>query len=228
MRLIKMFALAAIAVGAFTAFLGATSAMAVTELEEVVLCKVKEDPCAAGNRMASGTIIHSELVTGTTAKLEAGSLGKVLCTASTVKGTTTSALAHGTIESLTFTSCVRDKLLGGTEACTVTSVPNPANYLGLVKLNSTMNGYEFEVSNNGNGNPSAHVTCGAIINCTFGKTSVTLSASLGASDTVFNANAIELERSGGACPEESKWTASYLTRCLEPVGTFKACWPAME
>jgi hypothetical protein len=225
-----MFALAAIAVGAFTAFVGATSASAITELEKVVLCKVKEDPCLAANQFAGGTPIHSELVTGTTAKLEAGSLGKVLCTASTVSGSTATGqnLAHGTITSLTFTSCVRDKLLGGTEACTVTSVPNPANYLGLVKLNTAMTGYEFEVSNNGSGNPSAHVTCGAIINCTFGKATVTLSAELNASDTVFNASAIELERSGGACPEESKWTASYLTRCLEPANTFKACWPAME
>ena len=58
MRLVKMSGMAAIAVGALMTVLGATSASAVTSLEQVVLCKGLQDPCEPTNELPKGTVLQ--------------------------------------------------------------------------------------------------------------------------------------------------------------------------
>jgi len=216
-RLIKMLGLAVTAAAIVMAFVGATSAMAVTELEEVVNCKVKTDPCPAGSSWGSGTIIQGE---ATNPEL-LSSLGTIKCASSATGGKQTQALAHGTIETLSFTKC-----LLGTSPCTVT--PERLNYLVLVLLDTNMDGgYHAVVSNGGNGSPQAHVYCGSLVDCVFSAAEVLFSIALMEHDTSWTVNQA-LGRLGGICPSTSTWQATYLVRCLSPAGTFVDCFPKME
>ena len=110
MKYIKMLGLAAIAAAALTAILGAGTASAT------VLCEVTPAPnthCGSANHVKSGTELDFSLETGTSALLK-GPFGETIatCTASTVKGKTTTTgstteTVKGNVESLTFTSCNR-------------------------------------------------------------------------------------------------------------------------
>jgi hypothetical protein len=229
-RLIRTFALAAIAVGAFTAFLGVTSASALTSLELVVFCKVKEDPCQGPNQfLAKGETKSTNIGK---VKLHT-SVGNVLCN-SVATGTSneTTNLAHGLV-TVAWSGCERDKILGGTEACTVTGEDEP--YLGLFLLATDHVKYHLVVSEHiegvtKHGKPKAHVVCGSIINCTYGAPEILFEALLDETnhDTVMDVNQT-LEREGGICPEESQWEGKYLLECKDPGGAFtKSCWPKME
>jgi hypothetical protein len=222
-----MFALAAIAAAAFMAFLGATSASAVTSLEKVVLCKVINDPCPAAQDFGAGTVFHGELVAGTVMAIETASLRQILCATSKFKGVTAELLAHGKIEEFKFTSCVRDKLLGGTEACTLTE--EHLNYVATFLLSSDDTKYHLVLSSSGNGKPQVKVVCGTTINCTFSATELLYESLIDQvnSDVVLDIEQ-ELERAGGLCPTASTMAAKYLMRCLEPAGTYALCVPAME
>ncbi len=220
MRLIKMFGLAAIAACAFMAFLGATSASAITSLEQVVLCKT--DPvgsdCPEKGHFLSGTGIHGELVKEKHATLLAGLFGNILCTGSTVKGKTTELLAHGEITSVAFTGCTH---FG--EACVVTAENVP--YLALAILNETHSGYHLTVSKLTLGPPKAHVVCPGV-DCFFSTASALFNLILGTEDVVAKIEQ-ELTREGGFCPSTSKWDAEYLLRCLEGE-KLVPCWPKMH
>lgn len=210
MRFSKMLGLAALAAVAAMAFIGATSASATT------LCKVKENPCAVGNRYPAGTVIKSQLKAGTTAKL-VSSLGTVECTASTSDGKTeeqTAAKLMGVQETLTFTSC---KL--GKTACTVTS--EHLSYLALVLLLTLFPFFHilFEASP-GHEEPRALVDCGSkALKCFFGAKETLLEGESGAPATL-KANGVEFERkeeSGFLCPKESKWFAEYEVTTPNPL-----------
>jgi len=212
-----MFGLALVAAAAVMAFVGATSASAITELEEVVNCKVKTDPCPAGSTWGANTILDGEA----TDPVLLSSLGTILCASSATGGTQTTALAHGTIESLSFTTCT----LGKT-SCTVS--PEHLNYLVLVLLDTAMDGgYHAVVSSGGGGNPQAHVVCGSLVDCTFGAAEVLFSVELMEHDTLWIVNQA-LSRTGGICPSTSTWQATYLVRCLNPANTFVDCFPKMH
>lgn len=227
MRLIKMFGLAAIAVGAFMAFLGATSASAVTSLEEVVLCKNNESPCLATNRFASGTVLHAELVAGTEAVLHSWA-GDVLCSTSTTLGATNSTLAQGEITALSFGGCVLDP---EKQKCTVT--PEHLNYVVKGELKSTDSGYEILVTERSpNGRPQAHVECpGTVVNCHYGASNVLFEELTVAGDTVLDVSQNLTALSGVdplACFTTSPaWEAKYLTRCLSGT-SLVACYLRME
>lgn len=227
MRLIKMFGLAAIAVAAVMAFVGVTSASAVTALEEVVLCKVNTSPCPAGNDFPSGTVVHGELKAGTSAVLDAGVFGKIICTGSTTLGTTTSLLVHGEITALAFTGCTFNN-----KSCSKVE-PLHLNYLIKGELKPTDTGYEVLVTEKaGNGIPEVHVECPGV-KCSFTSATTLLEQIAEAGDAV-----LKVEQKvtfltpglGDTCPAltEPTWNAEYLTRCLESPTVLVGCWIVME
>ena len=206
MKYLKTLGLAAVAATAFMALVGVGSASA----HSTALCKANELPCAAGNVIASGTSITSQLKTGTTATL-LSSLGNVVCKKSGVSGKTTSGLGlsvTGNITSVTFTECTR-----GGENCTVTSPASSTNPFAasILVIPGTMNG-EFTVTK-----PRATVKCGIFINCTFGFESVNLEAVGGNPATVLASEVLLTFEEGGICPGESHWDAEYEVTAPNPL-----------
>jgi hypothetical protein len=224
-RHLKLFGLAAMAVMAVMAYVGVTSAMAVTTLEKVVLCKTDPSPdlCPTEGHFLSGTVLHGELEAGSIAVL-LSNIGNVECELSTVLGTTNQLLAHGLIEAVTFTMCK-----SGIFNCTVTT--EGLNYLALVLLNTAHNGYHLIVSEGPelHGKPRAHVSCaGGFVNCTFGAPEILFEVLLKETDVVLDVLQ-ELERiEGSNCGNVSTWHAKYLTRCLNSLSQLVGCWPRME
>ena len=218
MRLIKMFGLAAIAVGAFMAFLGATSASAITSLEKVVLCKVLQDPCLAANVVPSGTGLH----TSSTDPILLGPSFNVLCASSQGSGSTTTALAHGELTSLTWTTCKRTD---NGSACTVTSEHLP--FLIQGELKSDHVGYEVLVKETNKGRPQAKVSCSGLT-CAYGASHVIFEALDVSGVTVLDV--LQNLTGEGFCGllGEGVWHAKYTTTCLLPAGTAVNCYLAME
>jgi len=217
-RLIKMLGLAAIAVGAFMAFLGASSASA-TPLEEVVVCKVLQDPCSSSNHLGNGTILHG--LASNPVLLAPGD--DVFCSHSEVEGEIESLLAHGLIEEVTFTGCER-----GGEECTVSVNNEP--FLAKGELKSTDSGYEILVTKPGS-RPQANINCPGI-NCNFGANTILFEYLDPSSGALAVLDVLQdLSGEGGLCVFLSgTWHAQYTTSCLESTnpGTTVDCWLAME
>jgi len=220
MRLVRMFGVAVIATVVTMAFVGASSAMAVTELEKVVLCNENVSPCPAGHDFESPTVFHGELKTGTKAVLLAST--QIECPASTTLGITDELLVHGEITALTFEKCKTNTGV----ACAV--VKEHLNYLIKGELNATHSGYEAVVTGLNNGQPQATVVCGTIIECKYGETSVLFTAEPEAGDMVLSVLQ-ELTGVGPLCGTivHPVWHAKYLTRCLEG-SSLVGCWLEME
>jgi hypothetical protein len=222
-RHIKMFGFALIAAATVGAFVGATSASAVTSLEEVVVCKLDVTTCPSGETYGSGTEIDGELVAGTDSRLLTN-VATILCTESETSGTTNSTLAHALIEYVSFENC---SFVGSSCFVTVEHLP----YLVKVSLKSDHTNYETVVSSSGTGEPKALVNCGSSsLKCYFYHTEIIFTVLLKTNDTGWDI-AQELNRAGGSgflCPSTSTWDAEYLVRCLSPTGTYVNCWPAME
>lgn len=203
MRHLKMLGLAAVAALAVMALVGAGSASAS------VLCKVKpsaENKCPAGETLPKGTAIE-----GTSSHAELVNTGKpnVLCEASSVGGTTTSAGSSkenvkGSITTLTFTKC---KTTSGTiVSCTVNAqgLPYSAEVLSSAVVgNGTMNVSKGKAS----------VSCGfGILQCVFGAPSLSLAVTGGnPAMVVANEATMTLEKESGfeECPSSSNWNATY-------------------
>ena len=97
-----------------------------------------------------------------------------------------------------------------TTACTVTTVnsPYPSSITATGSGNGTLTAAKGSVA--AHTAPGATVVCGAIINCRFEETPVTLGVFGGAPMAAFaEAAAISLSRSGTTCPSSAKWTAKY-------------------
>jgi hypothetical protein len=218
-----MFGWAAIAVAAVMAFVGATSASAVTELEEVVLCKTSEDPCPAGNRLGSGT----ELVGLSTNALLLGSITDVSCTHSETSGKTTSSLAHGEIEALSFSGCTE----GGGHECTTETLR--LNYLVKGELKSTDTGYEALVTAGGSGlRPEVKLVCPSIgIECKYGADNVEFeilnNGGGGATPMHMTWDVLKVLSGLGFCFTSATWHAEYLVKCYVG-GVQVSCLAAME
>jgi hypothetical protein len=196
-RYLKLMGLAALMAAALTAFLGASSASAVT------LCKANENPCS--NDYAAGTTISGSLVANTKAVLLSG-IGNVECEESTVSGKTSELSGSplmGLIESLTFAKC----LLGST-SCTVTVENLP--YLVSITASGSGNG-TMTVEHDGTGGmPQAHVNCGSAFNCIVGNDPVTLPVAGGAPAIITAAQTMKLiENKGFICPSSATWDAKY-------------------
>jgi hypothetical protein len=226
MRLIRLFGLAALAAGILMAFVGVTSASAVTELEKVVVCGVATDPCPANSDLLTGLILHGELKAGTEAKLETA-IGTVKCNESKVLGETTELLAHGKITAASFNTNGGACKLGLTN-CPVEVKNLP--YLVLVLLADDHVKYHAVVGGGTLGEPKANVNCGGALNCNYHAALILFEVLLETHDTVWDVHQ-ELEREGGVglfCPAGSTWNAEYLTRCLDGSANFIDCFPKME
>ncbi len=232
MRLVKMLGLAMVAALATMAFIGASSASAVTLCEELTAEEGGAE-CPAAKRFAVPTTLHAELAAGTKAVLEGGGLfGNIECEESASEGNTvaegsTELSLMGEITKLTFGKCTH-----GAETCTVESEHKP--YLVLVLLTgepAPAPKWHVVVEKKGtNGRPQAKVTCPAG-SCTFGKEEVLFGLlPLGTPPVdVHLSVAQELEREGGVfCPAKSTWKATYLVKCLKPALTRVGCFPAMK
>lgn len=220
MRLFRMFGLAVMATVIAMAFVGATSAVAVTELEEVVLCNQNTSPCPAGHDFGAGTVLHGELKASTNAVLLSSI--EVTCELSTMLGTTTSLLIHGEITALALANCHSGDLF-----CKATV--EHLNFLFKGELNAFHTGYEVLVTEKGtNGRPQIKIVCGKFMECDYGEPNILFSAEPDATDTVLSVLQ-ELTGLGPLCGAIAHpvWHAKYLIRCLEG-SNLVGCWLETE
>ena len=150
MKSIKLFGLAALVVLVAMAFISASSAVA----ENTVLCNADENPCAEGNVV---TQVHEVTLNGKPAVL-LSSVGNVLCSvlfSGDSLGLGAPLVIHG---HFTYSNCVRHKIFGGTESCTVTEVSTDS-LLKVLRLSHE----SAEVAGEG----EVNVHCGNFINCTY-------------------------------------------------------------
>jgi hypothetical protein len=193
MKHLKMVAVAAVAVGALMAMVGASSAMAANS---TILCK-GTGTCSA--------VTSSEPITGSSTNAELTSnIVNVIChTSSTefhVSGAT-GAPETGTANALSFGSC---ETSSGT-ACTVTTQGFPAS----ATLEHIIPGVDGKLTVTGS--PGAKVVCGVLINCTFttSKAELAFHGSVGTTKATAVASAIPLSSTGGLCPKTANWDATY-------------------
>jgi hypothetical protein len=203
-RRFKVLGLAAFATLAAMAFIGATSASAVT------LCEEPEETC--GSPYEGKTTIKAALKSGTKAVLNS-SLGKVECAKSNSEGITDSTSGSpltGDITELKFTEC----FLGAT-ACTVTTINLPYE-AALTHTAGTLNGI-MTVTKPGDGAPGAEVECGALIDCTFTADGIELNANGGNPGQIVASNETLTIGAIGICPTFATWTATYDVSTPNPV-----------
>jgi hypothetical protein len=214
-RLIKMFGLAAIVVGAFMAFLGASSASA-TSLEEVVLCKALEDPCVNGH-WGTGTILHG---LATNPILLSSVAEDIECLTSHILGEITSLLAHGKITALSWLHCLQNG-----ETCTVSN--NNLPFLVKGELKSTHSGYETLVTAvAGGGRPSSLVECPGI-DCNYGANTI-LAEVLDVSGVTVLDILQTLSGEGFCFFTSGVWHAKYEVKCLSSPTVEVNCYLAMH
>jgi hypothetical protein len=229
MRLIKVFGLAAITALLAMAFVGASSAMAVTELEEVVFCKEDVSPCPGNKRFPSGTKFDAELVAGTQFTI-LSNIGNLVCNESTIEGETTTLLVMAKNTNYTFNknggSC--ENTSNG-EPCEIEAIHTP--HLVTGELNAAHTGYNVLVTEEGGPNKRPEIRaqgCGTGLDCSYGESNILF-------EQVLLANDIDLKllqtltALGFFCGmgANSVTHAEYLVRCLE--GTNRVgCWLTME
>jgi hypothetical protein len=203
--------------------------VAVGSASAIVLCRENvgtegSGECPAGKILPSGTRLHLELAESP--MLFENSAGNISCTGSTALGETreekNATALDGDVETMAFTTCTRPST---GENCTVKATG--LNYLFLVLLNGTGK-YHVILEEKANGMPKVETQCGLGGTCVFGSTAVLLSVEFLANDIDLIVGQ-QLEKiSGFVCPENIKWRAKYLFRCLQPVGTLVGCYPALK
>jgi hypothetical protein len=222
MKYVKMLALAAVATGAMMAFIGAGSASAS------VICSTTKDPCPKTQDWPANTVLDFSLKSGTSAKL-VNTAGETLdnCTSSTVKGKITTT-GGGTGATETVTGSISELTWGG---CTFTTTTITKACLEVHQIAGTSNGTVTadECNATHGSEPSTNVTINTVL---FGSCIYTVTAgksigdisegkdqASGAPVSTFTANAVATKVTGSnfACPETSKWTATYVL--TEPKGT---------
>jgi hypothetical protein len=220
MRLIKTLGLASMVLAAFMATVGATAAVATTELEEVVLCAKREHNCPAGQHFPGGTEIFA---TATSTEF-LSNVGTVTCAASELHAKNTGLLVHGTITALAFGEC---KLQGGGE-CTVTA--EHLEYLFKGELKSDHVKYEVRVTEKpSNGIPQVSVECSGFISCTYAAKEVSVEAKLAFTPERLSVLQELTTVKGFFCGSAPVWHGTYNATCRESEGAeLKNCWVKME
>lgn len=194
MKYLKMLALAAVAAGALTAFIGAGTASAST------FCSTTVESCPSAQKWPVNEILEFTLTSGTSAQL-VNTAGESLdtCKSSKVKGPVTNAGSStetltGSIEELTW----------GT--CTFPTTTTLKGKLEVHKIAGTSNG---TVTADG----ETRVTINTIFfgSCVY---TVPTGESIGditeGNPAIFHANAVAHQVGENvACPATSKWTATY-------------------
>jgi hypothetical protein len=212
MKYVKMLALAAVAVSAMMAFIGAGTASATK------LCSTTADPCPAGQAWTAPKTLKFTLV-GSASLTETGGEPIDTCTGSTVEGPTSnegssSETVSGTITTLDWTGC------------TFTTTTVATGGLEIHKIAGTSNGTLTTPSTG----EIPRVTINTVFfgSCVYGITAGTsigdLTEGIGQSGTtagaaIFHANAIAHKLSGSniVCPSTSRWVATY--QLTSPTGT---------
>lgn len=189
MKYLKTLGLAMIAAAAMTAFAGAGTASAATEL------------FSGNSTLSEGQAITSSLAAGNSAILANTSESIVnTCTTSSVNGKTTNttgATVNGNIESLTFTNCTN---VVHTKSNGSLSIENIGGGNGTVRSSGSLVGITV-----------FGVEClygtglGTHLGTMNGTTDITKHASL-----TINAVINEQEPKKLSCPDTTKWTASYV------------------
>jgi hypothetical protein len=192
MRSIKTLALAAVAAGALTAFIGAGTASAS------VLCSTTTDPCTSP--WAKQSLDFSIAPGGTATLKEPGAGGEVLdtCSGSTVEGTVTNGTATVTAQAL-----VKKEGQNWLE-CTKPTATIAGGTLEIHKIagtsNGTVTGSGFKVT----------VLVFGFIDCEYQVGEGTDIGSITeGKPAVFTAAAVTVKTKGFGCPEEAEWSATY-------------------
>jgi hypothetical protein len=213
-----MLGLAAIAVGLFMAFLGASSASA-TSLEEVYLCKALENPCANSHH-GLGTVLHGVSIGAT--KL----LGPItlLCEASHLLGELTSLLAHGKITAVSWLNCHEEG--GAGEPCTVAQQHLPLLVKAELQANHT--NYEALVTSGGSGRPAFRLLCPEAGECSFGSNTILFTVTHAGTGSSVILSVLQALSGEGFCFFFSgTFHAEYELKCLSGSSEV-GCWPEME
>ena len=199
MKSIKLIGFAALAALMAMAFVGASSAMATS----TALCKedtlnLTEEKCPAGKLV---THVHEATLAGSPATL-LSSAGNIACDVLFLGDTLNSGLAnplkiHG---HWTYENCVRLKIFGGTEPCTVLEVSADA----LIEV--LKEGHETAKVT---GNAEINLHCGSIINCTYDGENLVATAKGPLLSTMLNGdvtitNQTTHRTAGSLCPETGK------------------------
>lgn len=219
MRYVKMLALAAVAVGALMAFIGAGTASASKLCSTQVLAGAS---CPAGQNWPSGTNLKFTLL-GSAALTNTENEAIDTCTESTVEGPTGNAgssteTVKGDITVLTWGTCkfpTTTISLGGLEIHNIAGTSNGT--LTSAKNSKTGKISEVTINTVFFGSCVYGITAGTSIgDLTEGKGQ---SATTGGEPAIFHANATAHKLSGSnfACPETTKWVATY--QLTEPTGT---------
>jgi hypothetical protein len=194
-KYIKMLGLAALAAAALTAFVGVGSASAT------ILCHNSSNPCTSD-------FVAGEFITGNASGATlTNNLSNVSCKTSETKVEVTNtggseATVTGKVTALNFKSCSTFGFI----PCTVTV--NNLPYHAEAHATSGGNGTLTVTAGEGGGEPGASVNCSGIINCTFGEELFNLPIT-GGNPASVTATKVKLTRTGGECPEEAFWDATY-------------------
>jgi hypothetical protein len=191
---VKMLGLAVIAALAVVALAGTGTALAT----KVCVPGTSDGKCAAGER----ELATNESITATATNATfTTSITNVTCSDSafTLKmtGSNTVSSISGEVTALSFSGC---KTSGGT-LCTVNSfwLPYPASLTTSLLSLTDATGV------------AAVVKCGFLINCELHSQSVWLSVGFGFPGASFVASEENLLASGGLCPENAQFDATYET-----------------
>lgn len=220
MRYVKMLALAAVAAGALMAFIGAGTASASK------LCSTTVDPCPAGQHWPVGTPIDFSIPSGSSASLT-DTAGEPIdtCTGSTVTMTTTNT--GSTTE--TVTAHITKLEWSG---CTFPTATTHKGCLEIHNITGTSNGTITSDAcpgiTGGSGNSEVTINTVFFGSCIYGiesgksigdLTEGTFTTSPRHATAIFHASAVAKKLSGSnlACPETSKWSATYVM--TEPENT---------
>jgi len=205
MKYTKMLALAAVAVGALTAFLGAGTASASK------FCSTTVSPCPAGQNWPVNTVIDFSIPSPGGSVQWNDTSGNTLnsCTSSTIKGQITNA---GSATS-TVTSSIGELTW---PACIFTTKIMTKNSLEVHQIAGTSNGTVTS-----DGAIEVTMNTGAFGSCIYGAaTGVDLGTITEGSGTgaTFHANAVTTRfGSNFLCPSTSRWTGTYVL--TSPAGT---------
>jgi hypothetical protein len=222
-RSIKLFGLATLAIGALMAFMGATSAMAVTELEKVVFCKVNTSPCPNGKDFGAPTPFVAGIKSGTTPTILTNA-GNIKCVKSSeIEGITEELRLLGDLTFFAWAGCSRNG-----EPCTVTA--EHLQYRLRGELFDTDTGYRFLAFEDTKGPPQLRLQCEMGLNCAISVKTLEMEQVAELSDAVLRVEE-EFVPGGFLCVgllgASTVVHAEYLLRCFEGA-LVKNCWMTME
>ena len=212
-----------LAIGALMAFMGATAAMAVTELEKVVFCKENASPCPKGKDFGAPVSFVGDLKAGTTPTILTN-IGNIKCAkGSEIEGVTEELKIFGDLTFFSWAACA----LNG-EPCTVTA--EHLKYRLRGELFSTDTGYRLLAFEDTEGPPQLRLQCEMGLNCAISVKTLEMEQVAELNDAALRVEE-EFVPGGFLCVgllgSPTVVHAEYLLRCYEGA-LIKNCWMTME